>query len=123
VAARLGRAECLTALGRESEALRALRDPEDRSFVTAGSRNPERPEPALRGAWRHLCTIGGPTRRETARACLVSGDPTRALAALRAGVEGHDPFVVFVPRDPAFAGLRSHPGFAAILEAAGPTAR
>ncbi len=118
--ARLGRAECLGAAGRTPEALLALRGltprvPDDlRPPVGIGT------APELARAWRGRCHLASLTPRERARACLLGGDAEAARIALHAGLTGRWPFVVFVPRDPAFAALEGRPDPAAAVSAVKP---
>jgi DNA-binding winged helix-turn-helix (wHTH) protein/tetratricopeptide (TPR) repeat protein len=114
-AARRGRAECLTAAGRVSEALVALRGEESKAPMPPGPGAPTSDAPELTRVWRRLCQTAQATPRERARACLLGADPDGALEALRTAVESRSPFVVFVPKDPAFAPLAKYPGFAGLL--------
>lgn len=116
--ARLGRAECLTAAGHAPEALLALRGLPPK--VADDLRPPVGTAPELARAWRRRCQMASLTPRERARACLLGGDSEAALAALRAGLTGHWPFVVFVPKDPAFAALVGRPDFPAAFSAVKP---
>lgn len=118
--ARLGRAECLTAAGRAGEALLAL---QQRRPLPPDDLRPRLPTAAVTDlvrAWQGLCGAGSSTPRERARACILGGDPGAAVTALRAGVDGRWPFVVFVPKDPAYAVLVGRPDYAAAFPAAEP---
>ena len=110
--ARLGRAECLTAAGRTRNALLALRAQGPLSPDDLRSPSPVQAAQELAGAWRAQCGATSPTPRERARACLLGGDKKAALDALHAGIKGRWPFVVFVPKDPAYAALVRQPDFA-----------
>ncbi len=121
--ARVGRAECLTTAGRLDEALLALKGqgvfpPGDRRAPPSTASATE-----LVRAWRGLCGAASPTPRERARACLLAGDPAAALDALHTGIEGRWPFVVFVPKDPAYSVLAGRPAFAAAFPRAQPEPR
>ena len=105
--ARRGRAECLAAERRETEALVALGNGDAREGAA--------PADALRAAWRRLCRADAPGG-EAVRACVLGGETDRAARALAAAVEGRWPFVVFVPRDAMLQSLRDRPAFRAILD-------
>lgn len=106
-AARRGRAECLAAARRETEALVALGNGHEREGATPGD--------ALRAAWRWRCRSDAPSG-ETVRACVLGGESDRAARVLAVAVEGRWPFVVFVPRDVMLHPLRDRPAFRAILD-------
>lgn len=113
--ARRGRAECLTAAGRVSEALTALRREESPPPLPPGPGAPASDARELLRVWRRLCQTAQPTPRERARACLLGADPDKALDALRTGAESRSPFVVFVSKDPVFAPLATQPGLAEVF--------
>lgn len=96
-AARVGRAESLARLGRLAAAVAVLE-----------GRAPSGPAgPALRRAWRRLCTSTSPAlpAPERLRACIGAGDLPAAQAELRRGVDEAWPHVVLASRDPAYAAL------------------
>jgi DNA-binding winged helix-turn-helix (wHTH) protein/tetratricopeptide (TPR) repeat protein len=103
--ARQRRAECLTAADQPAEALLALGE-------GAGE---EAPEAALRHAWHRRCLGARVGPEAVLRACLSSGHPSLADAALGAGLEQRWPFVVFVPHDAFTAPLRELSGYRALL--------
>jgi DNA-binding winged helix-turn-helix (wHTH) protein/tetratricopeptide (TPR) repeat protein len=112
--ARRGRAECLAAGRRETEALVALGN--------GSAREDASPTDTLREAWRRLCRSEDGSG-EGLRACLLGGETERAARELATAVDARRPFVVFVPQDAILEPLRERAAFRAILERLEPASR
>lgn len=108
--ARQGLAEAFTLAGRDVEALAVLEGEAPLRSATVG----EAGEPRLRRAWRRLCRDTPASTPESARACLLAGDPQAALRGLFRGALGAQPFAALAPHDPLFRPLVGQPAFDAL---------
>jgi DNA-binding winged helix-turn-helix (wHTH) protein/tetratricopeptide (TPR) repeat protein len=106
-AARRGRAVCLAAERRDTEALVALGNGSARGGGAAVD--------LLRAAWSRLCRSEEPPD-ERLRACLLGGETERAADLLAAAVEGRSPFAIFVPREALLRPLSGRPAYRSLLE-------